>query len=126
MLTFVIVGHLGEVFMKMLRASAIVLARFLLSAVFLASAVNKIFHWQEMERLLVNVLCDWQSHLSFSPSAQECFATLTPWAPLLLIVATLLELVGGLLLLLGVKERLGAFLLLLFLVPTTIVMHQFW
>ena len=112
--------------MRIIRLCATVLARFLLSAIFLAAGVNKIFHWHETEKLLMNVLCDWQSYMGFSDSAQQCFASLTPWTPLLLILATLCELVGGLLLLLGVREKLGASLLILFLIPTTILMHQFW
>lgn len=49
-----------------------------------------------------------------------------PWTPVLLLTATLFELLGGLSVLLGYKEKWGATLLALFLVPTTIIMHQFW
>jgi putative oxidoreductase len=112
--------------MRAIRIAATVLARFLLSAIFLASGVNKIFHWHEMEKMLMNILCDWQTYMGFSDTAQHCFTVLTPWTPLLLIAATLLELVGGLLLLLGVREKLGASLLVLVLIPTTIIVHQFW
>ncbi len=112
--------------MRIIRVAATVLARFFLSAIFLTAGVNKIFHWHESEKMLMNVLCDWQGYMGFSESAQNCFAALTPWSPLLLILATLLELVGGLLLLLGVREKLGASLLILFLLPTTILIHQFW
>jgi uncharacterized membrane protein YphA (DoxX/SURF4 family) len=97
-----------------------------LSAVFLAGAVNKIIHWHESEKTVMNALCDWQAYIGFSESAQSCFSILMPWTPLLLISATLFELVGGLLVLLGVREKLGAFLLILFLIPTTVIMHQFW
>jgi len=105
---------------------ATVLARFFISAVFLAGAIGKIFNWHDTEKLLTNTLCDWQINIGFSETAQSCFAILTPWTPLLLIAATLCELVGGLLVLLGIKEKLGAGLLILFLIPTTIIMHQFW
>jgi uncharacterized membrane protein YphA (DoxX/SURF4 family) len=110
----------------MIRAASTVLARFLLSAMFLAAGINKIFHWHETEKMLMNVLCDWQSNTGFSSTAQECFGSLTPWAPLLLMTAVLFEMVGGVLLLLGIREKLGASLLLLFLIPVTILMHQFW
>jgi uncharacterized membrane protein YphA (DoxX/SURF4 family) len=112
--------------MKVIRVATTVLARFLLSAIFLASAVNTIFHWHESEKLLMNVLIDWQGHLAFWEGMQKIFTVLIPWTPLLLIGATLLELIGGLLLLLGVKEKLGAALLILFLIPVTVIMHQFW
>ena len=38
----------------------------------------------------------------------------------------LLLLLGGLSILLGYHARIGALLLILFLVPTTVVMHRFW
>ncbi|MES2273720.1 MAG: DoxX family membrane protein [Chlamydiota bacterium] len=112
--------------MKIIRKSAIVIARFLISSIFLCGAVNKIFNWHETEKFLMNILCDWQSYIGYSEGAQNCITFLTPWSPLLLMAATLFELIGGLLVLLGIKEKLGAVLLILFLIPTTILIHQFW
>ena len=114
------------IFMNVIRLFTTVLARFFISLVFLAGAVNKILHWHETERALLNTLCEWQVHLGFSDGLQDCLAMLIPWTPMLLLIATLFELLGGLAVLLGVKEKLGATLLLLFLIPTTILMHQFW
>jgi putative oxidoreductase len=76
--------------------------------------------------MLMGVLCEWQSNLGFSDGLQDCLATMIPLTPLLLLVATLFELLGGLSVLLGAKEKIGAGLLVLFLIPTTIFMHQFW
>ncbi len=112
--------------MKMIRVCTTVIARFFISLVFLAGAVNKIFHWHETERSLLNILCEWQSNIGFSDNLQECLATMIPMTPMLLLTATLFELVGGLSVLLGIKERLGATLLVLFMIPATIFMHQFW
>lgn len=74
----------------------------------------------------MNTLCEWQANIGFSENLQDCLATLVPWTPFLLVVATLFELLGGLSVLLGIKEKLGAALLVLFLIPTTILIHQFW
>lgn len=112
--------------MEILRLCTTVVARFLISLIFLAGAVNKILHWHEMDRMLMNVLCDWQSNVGFSDSLQDCFVTLIPLTPLLLLGAIFCELIGGLFVLLGIKEKLGAGLLILFLLPTTVLMHQFW
>ena len=49
-----------------------------------------------------------------------------PLATVLVPVAGILALVGGVLVVLGYRARFGAFLLLLFLVPVTLVMHRFW
>jgi len=104
----------------------VLLARLFLSGIFLVSGAMKMMHWQETEKELVKVLSDWQVALSFSTAAQITLSNMMAWAPLLLMLATLLELLGGLLLLFGVKEKLGAFLLILFLIPVTFVFHQFW
>ncbi len=74
----------------------------------------------------MSTLCEWQTHIGFSDNLQDCLTILIPWTPLLLLTATLFELVGGLAVLLGMKEKFGATLLVLFLIPSTIIMHQFW
>jgi uncharacterized membrane protein YphA (DoxX/SURF4 family) len=112
--------------MKALRASSLVIARFLLSAIFLAAGVNKIVHWSETEQTLMTVLSNWQSYLSGFEFTQLMFSVLITFTPTLLLLATIMELGGALLLLLGVKEKIGAALLLIMLIPTTILFHQFW
>lgn len=49
-----------------------------------------------------------------------------PFAPVLVPLSGIIALAGGLSILLGYHARFGAFLLLLFLVPVTLVMHRFW
>jgi putative oxidoreductase len=49
-----------------------------------------------------------------------------PFATILVPLSGILALAGGLSVLLGYRARFGAFLLLLFLVPVTLVMHRFW
>lgn len=49
-----------------------------------------------------------------------------PLAGLLVPGSGLLALAGGLSVLLGYRARLGAWLLVLFLVPVTFMMHRFW
>jgi putative oxidoreductase len=112
--------------MKMIRVCSVVLVRFILSSVFLASAMTKMFHWQETEHQLLAILSDWQNYMSFYDPIANFFGSLTPWTSLLVLFGTLLELGGGLLVLLGIHEKFGAGLLLFFLVPTTILVHQFW
>lgn len=113
-------------FMKIIRIFFATAARFFISLVFLAGAINKILHWHESERSLHAILCEWQSNLGFSDSAHDCLGLLIPFTPILLLLATFMELIGSLSVLLGIKEKLGGWLLSLFLIPTTIVMHQFW
>jgi uncharacterized membrane protein YphA (DoxX/SURF4 family) len=112
--------------MKFIHKSFTILARLFISIVFIGGALHKVFDWHESEKLLLSSLSDWQGYIGFWESAQSFIGFITPWAPLLLVVATALEFCGGLLLLLGIKEKLGASLLILSLIPITIVMHPFW
>jgi putative oxidoreductase len=49
-----------------------------------------------------------------------------PMASLLVPVSGLIALAGGLSLLFGYRAKLGAWLLVLFLVPVTLTIHNFW
>ncbi len=49
-----------------------------------------------------------------------------PLAEILVPVSGVVALAGGLCILLGFHTRLGAWLIVLFLVPVTFTMHQFW
>jgi putative oxidoreductase len=49
-----------------------------------------------------------------------------PWAHVLVPLAGILALLGGLSILFGVRARVGALLLVVFLVPVTLIMHRYW
>lgn len=49
-----------------------------------------------------------------------------PMASVLVPISGILALAGGLSILFGYKARSGAWLLVLFLVPVTVMMHKFW
>jgi len=112
--------------MRILRAALAGLARLCLSSLFLASGINKIIYWKEAEKQFLAVLGDWQTYASAIEGVQHVLSSAVVWAPLILMVATFLEILGSLLLLFGLKERLGAGLLALILIPTTVLMHHFW
>ena len=80
--------------------------RILLSSIFLMSAIHKMTDWAGTEKQMA-----------------DKGMTMVPF---FLAGAFTLELVGSLSLLLGYKARWGALLLILFLVPVTVVMHNFW
>lgn len=113
-------------FMNRVQIGVITVARFFLSSVFIVAAVNKIFHWHETERLFIQMVGEWQSHLFTIEFARHFFNYLILWAPALLIGATFMELIGGLMLLLGIREKIGAMILLSILIPSTILFHHFW
>lgn len=78
--------------------------RVLLGLIFLLSAIMKIAHWQGMVQMVAPM------HIT----------------PFLLAGAATLELLGSLLLISGFKARWGAVMLMVFLVPVTLVFHNFW
>ncbi len=49
-----------------------------------------------------------------------------PLAPIAVPLSGVLAVVGGLSILLGYKAKIGAWLLVVFLVPVTFMMHRFW
>lgn len=83
------------------------IARFLLAFIFLASAYNKI--------------------TNFSGTAGYMAANgMTTATSFFLAGAIVFLLVGGVSLLLGFRARIGALLLVVFLIPTTLIFHGFW
>ena len=69
----------------------------------------------------------WFAPLNFTPQGVMWAAAQgVPLPGLLVPLAGLISLAGGLSIMLGYRARLGAWLLVLFLVPVTIVMHNFW
>jgi len=82
------------------------LGRILLAAIFIASGANKI-----MDR-------DLPAQMMADKGVQ--------YVPILLSVAVALEILGGVSVLLGFYARLGALMLLAFLIPVSLIMHNFW
>ncbi|MEX2015918.1 MAG: DoxX family protein [Candidatus Hydrogenedentales bacterium] len=80
--------------------------RVLLALVFLASGFMKI--------------------VQFNTTADQMYAEGMEYVTILLIGAIIFELVGGILVLIGWHPRIGALLLILFLIPTTLIFHDFW
>lgn len=92
--------------MKALRSFLTLIARWCLAAIFIFSGAGKLIFFDQTQAYM----------------ASKGFTAI----PLFLFGAALLELIGGLCLILGYKARFGATLLLLFLIPTTIIFHDFW
>lgn len=87
-----------------LNAKVVVLGRILFAAIFIASAP-----------------------MHFSQTMIGMASSLgVPLASIAVPAAGLLELAAGLSILLGYRAKLGAWALLLFLTPVTLMMHPFW
>ena len=82
------------------------IGRILLSQIFLMSGIHKITAWD-------------QTAASMTKEGMVA-------VPILLVGATVFEIAGGLSVLLGWRAKLGAFALIVFLIPTTLIFHDFW
>ncbi len=92
--------------MKTIQKILALLGRLLLCGIFLSSGINKIMEWEQ--------------------TASYMAAKGMPLVKVLLGGAILFEMVGGLSVVVGFKARIGATLLVVFLIPTTIIFHDFW
>jgi len=82
------------------------IGRTFLATIFIHAAINKIFDFANTQTMMT------EKGL--------------PLAGILLGGTIVFQILGGLSLVLGYKTRLGAWVLILFLIPTTIIFHNFW
>ena len=82
------------------------IGRILMSIIFIVSGCAKIMEW--------------------SGTLQMMAAKGIPAAPLVLAIATVIELAGGIAILFGIYSRVSALIMLLYLIPVTLTMHDFW
>jgi putative oxidoreductase len=80
--------------------------RILLSLIFVMSGFSKI--------------SGWENTLGYMASKGM------PMTQFFLFMAIVIEIAGGLSLLMGYKTRVGASLLIVFLIPATLIFHNFW
>lgn len=102
------------------------IGRVLISTIFISSSIHKILEWKETERGVMSTLSDWGQKTSDIEVIQSFFIGIAPYVDFFIITAVALELIGGLMILLGIKPRIGAFFLFLFMIPTTVLFHAFW
>jgi putative oxidoreductase len=104
----------------------VLLGRIALSLIFVTSAVNKLFNWDQTVQYMTSSLTQWVARTPMPDFIHEALVVACSYTTLIMVVATLFEGLGGLFVLLGFKVRFGATLLILFIIPVTLVMHAFW
>ena len=94
----------------------------------LATGASSALRWAvPVGRALFAAIFILSSFKHFSPGTIQYAASQgAPLPNLLVPLSGVLALVGGLSVLLGFRARMGAVLLLAFLVPVTFIMHHFW
>jgi putative oxidoreductase len=66
------------------------------------------------------------THIFSSATVAQAGSHGVPAAPLFVRIAGVLAIAGSLSIIIGYKARWGAWLIILFLVPVTLFMHNFW
>lgn len=92
--------------MRFCNSLGMLLARLLISAIFIWSGVGK--------------LMTWDTYVSYMASKGMTYI------PYFLGAAALVEIVGGVFLVIGFKARITALILILYLMPVTYIFHDFW
>lgn len=92
--------------MRFFKSFLFLVARFCLAAVFFWAGLGKILFYNETHQYM----------------AAKGF----PMVPLFLLGAAALEIIASFCLFIGYRTRTAATLLLLFLIPTTLIFHDFW
>lgn len=92
--------------MTILARITLLLGRILLALIFLVSGFGKIGGWEQ--------------------TAGYMASKGMPLIPLFLFAAIAIEIGGGLFVLTGRMARVGALALVVFLIPTTLIFHNFW
>jgi uncharacterized membrane protein YphA (DoxX/SURF4 family) len=112
--------------MNIFQMFGMYLGRLLLSAIFLISAIQEMLDWASTEQYFLMSMTRWMNSFHANEFMSTLLSNIFPWMPWLLLLAVVFKLVGSVLLVLGLNVRLGALLLILFLVPTTLIVHGFW
>ena len=82
---------------------------------------------QLIGRILFSLIFILSAFKDFSPATAGYAASQgVPLASIAVPLAGVISLLGGLSILLGYKAKTGAWLLVLFLVPVTVLLHAFW
>lgn len=102
------------------------LGRVCLGFYFIFDAIGKIVDWQGEEQRIVHTLCNWLGYVQNNQIAEEVIQRFLSWAPALTLLFIVLGLVGGILVLLGMKVRVGAIFLFLLMLPIIFIGDPFW
>jgi uncharacterized membrane protein YphA (DoxX/SURF4 family) len=97
-----------------------------LSLYFIVTMVNIFLDWDVSHQVFIDSLCNWLNSPTLSAPLVKIFHLLLSLSWLCLVAGVILLGAGALLVLLGMKVRLGAALLICALLPATLIMDAFW
>lgn len=102
------------------------LGRLCISLIFIISGVAKLIDLPMAGAQLSNEMSNLMIYTQGIEWIQKGIDDFLPMTHTLVLIAAIVEIISGLLVLLGVQARFGAFLLLVYLIPVTFIFHHFW
>lgn len=112
--------------MNIFQVGTAYLGRVFLSIIFLFSALIEVINWTETEQYFTTIFTRWMHIYQGNENMSLFMAEVLAWLPTILMVGIGLRFLGSLLMILGLKVRLGAVCLLLFLIMETYTVYDFW
>lgn len=102
------------------------IGRALLSLIFISMGVATLFNWDMAETEISMALSNWEIYASGNNQILTVTTIMGESIMICLIVAVVLQIVGGVSLFFGIQVRWGAFFLLCYLVPAAVLFNHFW
>lgn len=112
--------------MNVVQSIVACIGRICLGAIFLLSSITEMMDWEGTNHYLLTILARWSKLYIGNAGISSLMEQMIAYSSWVLITAVGLKLIGSLMLIFGVKVRFGAFLLILFIVPSTFLAHDFW
>jgi putative oxidoreductase len=102
------------------------LGRMLLSFIFIFGGIQKLLNWGETEQTFILALSRWLDHSGTAAWIRSLMDGLMQSPDIWLGLLTIAQLLGGILLFLGLRVGFASILLLIFLLITNVIYHSFW
>ena len=112
--------------MALIRMFFSSIGRACMSFIFFLGGISKILDFDQSLQSLGEQIIVLPKAFAIFPWLDEWIMELSGHTSTLLTIAIVFEILGGILLFLGWRARFGAFLLILFLVPASLIFHHFW
>jgi putative oxidoreductase len=109
-----------------MRDFGLIVGRVLIGALFVIAGVDSIRGWDGVCTYFSSTMVLWQQSAGPESFIAQAAKVIGGQAPLFVGLAVLFKIAGGLSVSFGIQTRIGATLLILFLVPATLLMHPFW
>lgn len=105
---------------------SLIIGRLLIGIVFLLSGFGDILYWNEVVQHFHQQVTFFSQSSFLGHSFESFWNELLQGSMLLVGLGVVIKMVGGFFILIGYRVRLGAVLLILFLIPITPLFHPFW